>query len=80
MTQHKADLLTFLSTYHAQEQMLELMKSKMNGIAVKRKPFANTERGRGIQTKQCNSCNNGIAVKRKPFANSKGGRGRQNIQ
>ena len=61
MTQHKADFLTFLSTYHAQEQMLELMKSKMNGIA---------ERGRGIQTKQCNSCNNGIAVKRKPFANT----------
>ena len=42
MTQHKADFLTFLSTYHTQEQMLELMQSKMNGIAVKRKPFANT--------------------------------------
>ena len=27
--------------FDAQEQMLELMQSKMNGIAVKRKPFAN---------------------------------------
>ena len=42
MTQHKTNFLIFLSAYHAKEQTLELMQSKMNGIAVKRKPFANT--------------------------------------
>ena len=51
-TMTKGRLFNFLSTYHAQEQMLELMQSKMNGIAVKRKPFANTKRGRGIQNRQ----------------------------
>ena len=50
--------------------MLELMQSKMNGIAVKRKPFANTKGGRGTQNRQGQSCYNGIAVKRKPFANT----------
>ena len=42
-----------------------------NGIAVKRKPFANKKEGRGIGTAVAKI--NGIAVKRKPFANTKKG-------
>ena len=45
--------------------------AEINGIAVKRKPFANTKEGRGIGTHVAET--NGIAVKRKPFANTKRG-------
>ena len=50
--------------------------AEINGIAVKRKPFANTKEGRGIGTHVAET--NGIAVKRKPFANTKRGEGNWN--
>ena len=52
--------------------------AEINGIAMKRKPFANTKKGEGIGTPVAET--NGIAVKQKPFAKQKERRGQCNAQ